>query len=70
MYEKAKQFLTEILEAENDIKQWFSVIIRVPNKNFILNNIENRIGKEINNKELWHLYIKYLNDQKDNKVKY
>lgn len=67
-YEKSKKFLNEILQAENDYSKWFSLICKVPDKEFVFNNIEHRLGTELSNKGLWHLYIEYLKEIKDIKV--
>uniref|UniRef100_A0A914Q033 Uncharacterized protein n=1 Tax=Panagrolaimus davidi TaxID=227884 RepID=A0A914Q033_9BILA len=61
------------LEENNTVADWFKAIIRTNDLRFIVQNVEARIGREIDeqideeklNLELWQLYIKYLltNDQ-------
>uniref|UniRef100_A0AC35FM40 Uncharacterized protein n=1 Tax=Panagrolaimus sp. PS1159 TaxID=55785 RepID=A0AC35FM40_9BILA len=61
-YCKMKNFYAEIKVVENDIDKWFQKLLEVKDHQFIVHNVEYRLGKNLNDLTLWKLYIKYLRD--------
>uniref|UniRef100_A0A914Q9A0 Uncharacterized protein n=1 Tax=Panagrolaimus davidi TaxID=227884 RepID=A0A914Q9A0_9BILA len=60
LYEETEKLYEKIISAKNDVKKWFKLICQVKDNEYICNNVEYRIGNDMTNKELWKLYIKYL----------
>uniref|UniRef100_A0A914PK98 Uncharacterized protein n=1 Tax=Panagrolaimus davidi TaxID=227884 RepID=A0A914PK98_9BILA len=58
-YKKALKFYEKLKELENDNKKWFEYIQKWDDEEFIIHNIEFRIGQNLQNKGLWKLYIEY-----------
>ena len=61
-FHRAKKLYYELVKAQasNDQIKWFSLITQVENYEYIINNIDYRLGKDLNNIELWKLYIDFL----------
>uniref|UniRef100_A0A914P4X6 Uncharacterized protein n=1 Tax=Panagrolaimus davidi TaxID=227884 RepID=A0A914P4X6_9BILA len=66
LYLKTEKLYEAIIAEKNNFDKWFDLICQVRDTKYILNNIEYRIGNDMTNKELWKLYINYLqkNDTK------
>uniref|UniRef100_A0A914P683 Uncharacterized protein n=1 Tax=Panagrolaimus davidi TaxID=227884 RepID=A0A914P683_9BILA len=58
--EKMKSLYCKIKAVEENVEEWFEVLMELNDEEFIEKNIEYRIGSDLTNKKLWKLYIEYL----------
>jgi hypothetical protein len=65
--DKTKELLQLIKSSEDNVEEWFKWITLVENEKFIRFNAEYRLSKDMSNKQLWKLYIRFLkeNNQKE-----
>uniref|UniRef100_A0AC35GCQ6 Uncharacterized protein n=1 Tax=Panagrolaimus sp. PS1159 TaxID=55785 RepID=A0AC35GCQ6_9BILA len=64
-HNEMKELYQRIKESENNLEKWFSLLFKANDKKFIIHNVEYRIGRDLLNKKLWKIYIKYLKDGND-----
>lgn len=41
---------------------WFEKILELKDEEFIVDNVEYRLGGDLTNRKLWKIYLKYLED--------
>uniref|UniRef100_A0A914Z283 Ycf80 n=1 Tax=Panagrolaimus superbus TaxID=310955 RepID=A0A914Z283_9BILA len=65
-HNEMKELYHRIKGAKNDdVEKWFSLLSEANDKQFIIHNIEYKIGGNLLDKKLWKIYIKYLKDEND-----
>uniref|UniRef100_A0AC34FCI4 F-box domain-containing protein n=1 Tax=Panagrolaimus sp. ES5 TaxID=591445 RepID=A0AC34FCI4_9BILA len=62
-HNEMKELYGQIKAAEIDPEKWFSLLFEANDKQFIIHNIEYRIGRNLLDKKLWKIYIKYLKSE-------
>uniref|UniRef100_A0A914PF11 Uncharacterized protein n=1 Tax=Panagrolaimus davidi TaxID=227884 RepID=A0A914PF11_9BILA len=65
-YREMKKLYGEIVAVKNDHEKWLEKLKEVDDEQFVLHNIEYRLGGNLTDKKLWNLYIEYLR-KKDTK---
>uniref|UniRef100_A0A914R046 Uncharacterized protein n=1 Tax=Panagrolaimus davidi TaxID=227884 RepID=A0A914R046_9BILA len=67
-YQKMRNLYLKIKELEeSNVFEWFNALIEVEDDEFMIQNVEFRLGKDLTNKLLWKLYIKFW-EKRDKKV--
>jgi hypothetical protein len=66
-YKKMSMLYPKIKLVEENVVGWFNALLEVGDNQFVVDNVEYRLGKELTNKKLWKLYIKFWSDR-DTKV--
>uniref|UniRef100_A0A914QLE2 Uncharacterized protein n=1 Tax=Panagrolaimus davidi TaxID=227884 RepID=A0A914QLE2_9BILA len=51
-----------IKSVENNVEEWFDVLLEVNDVSFVMHNDECRLGKSLFNIKLWKLYISFLEE--------
>uniref|UniRef100_A0A914PRX1 Uncharacterized protein n=1 Tax=Panagrolaimus davidi TaxID=227884 RepID=A0A914PRX1_9BILA len=59
-YKEMKEMYSKIKAAEEDVEEWFNLLIEVDNSYFVKDNVEYRLGKNLLDVKLWMLYIEFL----------
>uniref|UniRef100_A0AC34FTZ4 Uncharacterized protein n=1 Tax=Panagrolaimus sp. ES5 TaxID=591445 RepID=A0AC34FTZ4_9BILA len=59
-YEKMKQLYQKIIASEKNVEEWFKNLCEACDTDFVIHNVEYRLGRNLLNKTLWKLYIKFL----------
>uniref|UniRef100_A0A914YN43 Uncharacterized protein n=1 Tax=Panagrolaimus superbus TaxID=310955 RepID=A0A914YN43_9BILA len=68
IYQKMKDLYFKIKSMEeNNVFEWFNILFEVGDDEFVIDNVENRLGKDLTNKILWKLYIKFW-EKRDKKT--
>lgn len=47
------------MAANDDDEKWFDLILQSEDEQFVIQNVEERISKNLCNKRLWMLYIQF-----------
>uniref|UniRef100_A0AC34FTL6 Uncharacterized protein n=1 Tax=Panagrolaimus sp. ES5 TaxID=591445 RepID=A0AC34FTL6_9BILA len=59
-YQKMRNLYFKInLIDEKNVSEWFNALLEVEDDEFVIDNVEYRLGKDFTNKLLWKLYIKF-----------
>uniref|UniRef100_A0AC35GIH3 Uncharacterized protein n=1 Tax=Panagrolaimus sp. PS1159 TaxID=55785 RepID=A0AC35GIH3_9BILA len=59
-YEEMKEMYSKIKAAEENVEEWFKLLIEVDNGYFVIDNVEYRLGQTLLDRKLWMLYIEFL----------
>uniref|UniRef100_A0A914PHP5 Uncharacterized protein n=1 Tax=Panagrolaimus davidi TaxID=227884 RepID=A0A914PHP5_9BILA len=59
-YKKSKDLFVKIASLQNDEEKWIQALQETHDDLFVQQNIEFRIGENMDNKMLWEFYISYL----------
>uniref|UniRef100_A0AC35GFP4 Uncharacterized protein n=1 Tax=Panagrolaimus sp. PS1159 TaxID=55785 RepID=A0AC35GFP4_9BILA len=59
-YKDNKKLYDKIKSVEHNVKEWFKSLLEVRDIDFVMHNVEYRLGKNLFNIELWKLYIDFL----------
>uniref|UniRef100_A0A914Q454 Uncharacterized protein n=1 Tax=Panagrolaimus davidi TaxID=227884 RepID=A0A914Q454_9BILA len=59
-YKDNKKLYDKIKAVEHNVKEWFNLLLEVNDIDFVMHNVENRLGKNLFNIELWKLYLTFL----------
>uniref|UniRef100_A0A914Y7B0 Uncharacterized protein n=1 Tax=Panagrolaimus superbus TaxID=310955 RepID=A0A914Y7B0_9BILA len=54
LYEKIKSF------SDQDDEKWFQAVLEADDFEFVQQNVEYKLGEDLTNRKIWHLYINYL----------
>uniref|UniRef100_A0AC35F0S9 Uncharacterized protein n=1 Tax=Panagrolaimus sp. PS1159 TaxID=55785 RepID=A0AC35F0S9_9BILA len=64
-YEEMKEMFSKIKAAEEDVEEWFKLLIEVDDDEFVKDNVEYRLGKNLLDRKLWMLYIEFLKQKEE-----
>uniref|UniRef100_A0AC34FSL0 Uncharacterized protein n=1 Tax=Panagrolaimus sp. ES5 TaxID=591445 RepID=A0AC34FSL0_9BILA len=67
-YEAMRVLYSKIKDAEDDVDQWFNLLLEVGIDDFVTQNMEYRIVGNLNDDKLWKIYIGYLKDVNPKKM--
>uniref|UniRef100_A0A914PSB8 Uncharacterized protein n=1 Tax=Panagrolaimus davidi TaxID=227884 RepID=A0A914PSB8_9BILA len=59
-YEEMKDLYLKIKAAEDNVHEWFKLLLEVKDVDFVKDNVEVRLGKDYFDVQLWKLYIGFL----------
>uniref|UniRef100_A0A914PKG7 F-box domain-containing protein n=1 Tax=Panagrolaimus davidi TaxID=227884 RepID=A0A914PKG7_9BILA len=59
-YEEMKDLYHKIKAAEDNVDEWFKLLLAVEDVDFVKDNVELRLGKDYFDVQLWKLYIGFL----------
>uniref|UniRef100_A0A914Q8I2 Uncharacterized protein n=1 Tax=Panagrolaimus davidi TaxID=227884 RepID=A0A914Q8I2_9BILA len=59
-YEEMKDLYLKIKAAEDNVHEWFKLLLEVEDVDFVKDNVEFRLGKDYFDVQLWKLYIGFL----------
>uniref|UniRef100_A0A914PFF9 Uncharacterized protein n=1 Tax=Panagrolaimus davidi TaxID=227884 RepID=A0A914PFF9_9BILA len=59
-YEEMKDLYLKIKAAEDNVDEWFNLLLEVKDVDFVKDNVEVRLGKDYFDVQLWKLYIGFL----------
>uniref|UniRef100_A0A914QBZ2 DUF38 domain-containing protein n=1 Tax=Panagrolaimus davidi TaxID=227884 RepID=A0A914QBZ2_9BILA len=65
-YEQMKTLYTKIKAVEKDADKWIKCLKEFGNDTFLLNNVENRLGKNLMDINLWKTYMAFLKEDGKN----
>ena len=51
------------MAAEKDVPKWFGLLCEAEDDEFVMNNVEFRLGTNLLHKQLWKIYIEFLRDR-------
>uniref|UniRef100_A0A914Z9V8 Uncharacterized protein n=1 Tax=Panagrolaimus superbus TaxID=310955 RepID=A0A914Z9V8_9BILA len=60
IYHKMRDLYDKIISVEKDEEKWMKALMESKNNEFVLQNVECRLGGDLNNKKLWKLYFEFL----------
>jgi hypothetical protein len=63
-----KDLYSKIEEAEKNVEKWFKLITKADHYQFVLDNVQFRLGQNLHDKKLWKLYIDYLQQKNPKKM--
>uniref|UniRef100_A0AC34FQU1 F-box domain-containing protein n=1 Tax=Panagrolaimus sp. ES5 TaxID=591445 RepID=A0AC34FQU1_9BILA len=69
-YEEMQKMYLQIKAAEKDSEKWFQLLIEIDNVNFVCDNVECRLGKNLLDNNLWKLYIDFLREKNPKQMLY
>uniref|UniRef100_A0A914R482 Uncharacterized protein n=1 Tax=Panagrolaimus davidi TaxID=227884 RepID=A0A914R482_9BILA len=67
-YQKMKPLYHKIKAVEDNVEEWFNLLLEVDDVYFVVHNVERRIGLSLFNIKLWKLYIDFLEEQREYKL--
>uniref|UniRef100_A0AC35FEH9 Uncharacterized protein n=1 Tax=Panagrolaimus sp. PS1159 TaxID=55785 RepID=A0AC35FEH9_9BILA len=67
-YQKMKSLYEKIISVETNDEKWFEALTEVNDDEFVEDNIENRLGEDLTNKNLWKIYIDFLRTRNIDKL--
>uniref|UniRef100_A0AC34FPA9 RGS domain-containing protein n=1 Tax=Panagrolaimus sp. ES5 TaxID=591445 RepID=A0AC34FPA9_9BILA len=66
-YKKMQMLYLKIVAAEDNTEEWFQALMEAENYQFVVDNVEFRLNKDLKNKELWKLFLQYLENNHQHK---
>uniref|UniRef100_A0A914QQB9 Uncharacterized protein n=1 Tax=Panagrolaimus davidi TaxID=227884 RepID=A0A914QQB9_9BILA len=66
-YKKMQKLYTKIKSVEENVEKWFKSLLEVEDDEFVMNNVERRLGDNLFDTKLWMLYLKFLEEKKQYK---
>uniref|UniRef100_A0A914PN23 Uncharacterized protein n=1 Tax=Panagrolaimus davidi TaxID=227884 RepID=A0A914PN23_9BILA len=66
-YEKMQTLYAKIKSVEENVGKWFESLLEVDDDEFVMNNVERRLGDNLFDVKLWKLYLTFLEEKKQYK---